>query len=481
MIKELDLRDKIEFVGWVNDLNTWFEDKSHILSFSLEESFHYAIGDGMSAGLKPVIHAWNESRDIWPEKFIFKDLDEFIDIVGSPDYDPKKYRKLIVEKGLDARTQIGHVQHVIKELIENPVSRKKIGNQHPDSDTEIKKTYALQKRSIKFEQDDKYIKAIQNKWMLKSPLTIEELNQKSGTILSNGQIVTMKCERIHTNKMIWEVEFGVEHHETGAFLQFIVYDEHSGQIYTPFKANDAIKSDLIKLIRACLRSPNIKLNDLNLGMIFDRQLLKDVQANYQEYVWERMYPATVFSPLKSFLKHMGRYEHVKPYINGKGVVVDAACGIGYGAKYLSTVASKIYAFDLSQSSLSLARKYYDSEIIEWLREDVTTLPIADKSVDCFVSMETFEHLDSPDALLSEIKRVLKPGGKAFISTPNGDSPKRKMINNPYHLKEYNYKEINSLCSQHFKNFSIFGQDNNNAMVKLTGTNSELETIFVQLN
>ena len=53
MIDELRLKDKIEFVDWVDDLNSWFADKSHILSFSLEESFHYAIGEGMAAGLKP--------------------------------------------------------------------------------------------------------------------------------------------------------------------------------------------------------------------------------------------------------------------------------------------------------------------------------------------------------------------------------------------------------------------------------------------
>ena len=74
MIHELGLKNKIEFVDWVEDLNAWLADKSHILSFSLEESFHYAIGNGMAAGLKPVIHAWNESREIWPNEYIFETL-----------------------------------------------------------------------------------------------------------------------------------------------------------------------------------------------------------------------------------------------------------------------------------------------------------------------------------------------------------------------------------------------------------------------
>ena len=117
MVHELSLEKKIEFVDWVDDLNTWLTDKSHILSFSLEESFHYSIGNGMAAGLKPVIHAWTESRDIWPEEFIFNDLDSFLKIMQDKTFEPKRYRNLLFENNLTTSTQTANIKNLIDELV----------------------------------------------------------------------------------------------------------------------------------------------------------------------------------------------------------------------------------------------------------------------------------------------------------------------------------------------------------------------------
>lgn len=116
MIRELSLTGKLEFVDWVDDLNSWLADKSHILSFSLEESFHYAIGNGMAAGMKPVIHAWNESRDIWPQEFIFNDLDGFLRQVMDQKYEPERYRNLLFDNQLTCTTQIEKIREVFEEL-----------------------------------------------------------------------------------------------------------------------------------------------------------------------------------------------------------------------------------------------------------------------------------------------------------------------------------------------------------------------------
>lgn len=116
MIHELSLADKVEFVSWVDDLNGWFQDKSHILSFSIEESFHYSIGNGMAAGLKPVIHAWNESRDIWPEEFIFRDLSEFLEQMTDQEYEPLRYRRLLFDNQLTLDTQLEKIMGLIKAI-----------------------------------------------------------------------------------------------------------------------------------------------------------------------------------------------------------------------------------------------------------------------------------------------------------------------------------------------------------------------------
>jgi len=118
MIRELSLTNKLEFVHWVNDLNTWLSDKSHILSFSIEESFHYAVGNGMAAGLKPVIHAWNESREIWPEDYIFNDLDSFINIMLDKNFEPHHYRQMLFDNSLDYKHQIFKIEELLKTHVE---------------------------------------------------------------------------------------------------------------------------------------------------------------------------------------------------------------------------------------------------------------------------------------------------------------------------------------------------------------------------
>lgn len=117
MIRELGIASSITFVDeWVHDLDAWLADKSHVLSFSLEESFHYAVGNGMAAGLKPVVHAWTESRAIWPEEFIFRNLDEFLALMLEDRFEPMRYRALLDANGLTAQRQLREVDAVVREV-----------------------------------------------------------------------------------------------------------------------------------------------------------------------------------------------------------------------------------------------------------------------------------------------------------------------------------------------------------------------------
>lgn len=49
--------------------------------------------------------------------------------------------------------------------------------------------------------------------------------------------------------------------------------------------------------------------------------------------------------------------------------------------------------------------------------DASRLPIADSSVDHVICLEVIEHLREPAAALREIERILKPGGRAWVSIP----------------------------------------------------------------
>lgn len=49
--------------------------------------------------------------------------------------------------------------------------------------------------------------------------------------------------------------------------------------------------------------------------------------------------------------------------------------------------------------------------------DAANLPFADTSFDVVVCLEVVEHVPNPARVLQEIRRVLKPGGRAYVSMP----------------------------------------------------------------
>jgi SAM-dependent methyltransferase len=59
-----------------------------------------------------------------------------------------------------------------------------------------------------------------------------------------------------------------------------------------------------------------------------------------------------------------------------------------------------------------------NEPVHTFRED--DFPTPDERFDCVVSIDVLEHLRQDQPFLKELKRVLKPGGEAVVTVPNGD-------------------------------------------------------------
>jgi 2-polyprenyl-3-methyl-5-hydroxy-6-metoxy-1,4-benzoquinol methylase len=58
------------------------------------------------------------------------------------------------------------------------------------------------------------------------------------------------------------------------------------------------------------------------------------------------------------------------------------------------------------------------EPVHAYKEDAFQVP--DVQFDCVVSIDVLEHLKQDQPFLKEVKRVLKPNGKAVVTVPNGD-------------------------------------------------------------
>ncbi|MBK8742479.1 MAG: class I SAM-dependent methyltransferase [Betaproteobacteria bacterium] len=74
--------------------------------------------------------------------------------------------------------------------------------------------------------------------------------------------------------------------------------------------------------------------------------------------------------------------------------------------------------DIDGPTIAAARAKYAMPALRFEAGSVTAMPFADASFDCVVSFETLEHLAEQQAMLVEMRRVLRPQGVLIISTPN---------------------------------------------------------------
>jgi SAM-dependent methyltransferase len=107
---------------------------------------------------------------------------------------------------------------------------------------------------------------------------------------------------------------------------------------------------------------------------------------------------------------------------GRGVL-EAACGRGGFALWLAQLAPPprlIVALDLARGALLQGRGLAERQRldVDWIAGDVGELPFAGRCFDTLFSFETLEHVPRPRQALAELVRVLRPGGRLFLSTPN---------------------------------------------------------------
>lgn len=178
-----------------------------------------------------------------------------------------------------------------------------------------------------------------------------------------------------------------------------------------------------------------------------------------EYTGERFVPSKDLMSDETAFEHLHRYHHAREIVKGK-VVLDIACGEGYGSFCMAQNAKLVYGVDIDKSCIEHASKKYSAKNIEFLQGDVSEIPLPDKCVDIVVSFETIEHLDEKKQLLflKEVKRVLVKNGKLIISTPDKNNySQRYSYENKFHVKEFTKQEFCSLLGSHFTDLVFLGQ------------------------
>lgn len=121
--------------------------------------------------------------------------------------------------------------------------------------------------------------------------------------------------------------------------------------------------------------------------LFALRLVLDLQA------------ATIYSFLRSHLPAL------------RGTVLDVGCGESPFAHLLAP-DSRYIGIDIDDTAA-----FGMSGNRSILRYDGQTLPFADSSIDHVLCTEVLEHVEKPEQFVSEIHRLLKPGGTVIATVP----------------------------------------------------------------
>jgi 2-polyprenyl-3-methyl-5-hydroxy-6-metoxy-1,4-benzoquinol methylase len=144
------------------------------------------------------------------------------------------------------------------------------------------------------------------------------------------------------------------------------------------------------------------------------------------------------------------YQAAVPFIEGK--VLEVGCGEGRGLETIQAACAHYTALDKNTFLLERLQAQYPSfKFLEMTFPPFTGIP--DQSFDTVVVFQVIEHIQNDQLFVSEIHRVLKPGGKVLLTTPN---IWMSLTRNPWHEREYTANQLKTLLLQSFSKVDCKG-------------------------
>ena len=135
--------------------------------------------------------------------------------------------------------------------------------------------------------------------------------------------------------------------------------------------------------------------------------------NYQREMWSSFAPTAIFTtPVAA---HLVQFAGIAP---GQKVL-DVACGTGVVAITAARAGATVSGLDLTPELLEHARanqQIAECGEIDWTEGDAEKLPYPDASFDVVVSQFGHMFAPRPGLAISEMRRVLKPGGRVAFAT-----------------------------------------------------------------
>ena len=138
-------------------------------------------------------------------------------------------------------------------------------------------------------------------------------------------------------------------------------------------------------------------------------------------------------------------------------ILDMGCFNGNFYNFLKENNFSIKTFtgvDFSERLIERAKNRFPKQ--KWVVSDCKELPFENESFDVVTLMELLEHIDEPELVLKEAKRVCKKGGSVIITVPN-----EERIKDIAHVWSFSCQDVFNLLFKISKNVQILLTCSNN--------------------
>jgi SAM-dependent methyltransferase len=133
-----------------------------------------------------------------------------------------------------------------------------------------------------------------------------------------------------------------------------------------------------------------------------------------------------------------------------GRLLDVGCGDGRHLRLLRTLGWEVLGIDTDGAAAEVARKTFGLDV-----RTSTMRELPEAWFDAVVLHHVFEHVLDPDETLRDIRRVLRPGGRCIIVTPNGASLAQRLFGRswvhwdpPRHLQVFVPTSLRTVLARH---------------------------------
>lgn len=196
----------------------------------------------------------------------------------------------------------------------------------------------------------------------------------------------------------------------------------------------------------------------------------DQKDRWEIFYQEQKRPWRGMGKLEDFIMHSG------------SKVLDLGCGNGKTVATLIGMDMDVTGLDFSPSAIDYCNRTYGNKA-KFSIGECEKLPFLDNSFDAVTAVHVFEHLDNDQviATVSEIRRVLVPGGKVFVRSfgigdARSDGKDSNVRGNGICYKYFTLEEMFSI----FKNFEEISSRCKDETMRYGAIRVKIECIFQNL-